>query len=93
MAELASLRVNVHGEVQGVFFRAFAREHAQRLGLTGYAKNLPAGAVEVRAEGERERLEALLEHLRRGPPFSRVEKVEVEWGEWTGAFEQFRISY
>ena len=58
MADLASVRVVVYGYVQGVFFRAFASRQATKLGLSGYARNLPTEeAVEVQAEGERKQLE------------------------------------
>ena len=61
MADLASVRVVVHGHVQGVFFRTFVSREAAKLGLSGYVRNLPAGgAVEVQAEGEREQLKKII---------------------------------
>jgi acylphosphatase len=65
----------VSGRVQGVSYRAFARKHALELGLTGYAKNLEDGRVEVLACGEAEAIEELLGHLRQGPPWSEVRHV------------------
>jgi acylphosphatase len=62
-----------------VGYRYFARETAVMLGLSGFARNLPGGDVEVEAEGERESLERFLEALRQGPPASRVSGVEAEW--------------
>ena len=94
MSELASLSATVHGRVQGVFFRSFASRHARALGLTGYVRNLPRGrAVEVVAEGEREKLEELIGHLRDGPPGARVDGVEVVWSEYTGRFPRFEVRY
>ncbi|MFP4641910.1 MAG: acylphosphatase [Dehalococcoidia bacterium] len=91
MPELASLSAKVYGFVQGVFFRSFVKEHARKLGLNGYAKNLPDGrTVEVRAEGERDNLEKLVDQLRVGPPGARVENVDVEWGEYAGDFNDFK---
>ena len=52
-------RFLVGGKVQGVFFRASTREQALKLGLRGYAKNLPDGRVEVLAEGDERALNAL----------------------------------
>lgn len=72
------LRCCVNGRVQGVFFRASARRQALRLGLTGYARNLPDGGVEVLACGEHGALESLEIWLRQGPPDARVESVECE---------------
>jgi acylphosphatase len=91
---LASLQVVVLGRVQGVFFRAFVRHHAIALGLNGYVRNLTqSSAVEVVAEGKRSQLEELLKHLHRGPVGSRVEKVEVRWGDYSGNFSDFKIRY
>ena len=92
MADLASLRVTVCGQVQGVFFRDFTARHALFLGLTGYVRNLPDGrAVEVAAEGERERLEKLVCCLKVGPPGARVERVEANWVEYTGSYSDFSV--
>ncbi len=62
----------VAGRVQGVFFRASAQKEARRLGLTGHARNLPDGRVEVVACGDPAALEAMREWLREGPPQARV---------------------
>ena len=93
MSELASLQAIVYGHVQGVFFRAFASGQARELGLTGYVRNLPRGSVEVKAEGERSRLEELIGHLKTGPPGARVEKVATNWSEYTGNYPGFSIRY
>jgi len=94
MADLASVRVIVYGYVQGVFFRAFASRRATELGLTGYARNLPGGeAVEVNAEGEREKLQKLIDFLKVGPPTAEVEKVETNWSEYTGSYSGFSVRY
>jgi len=71
-------RFIVTGKVQGVFFRASARERALRLGLTGHAKNLDDGSVEVVASGTREALDELDAWLHHGPPAARVEDVRRE---------------
>ncbi|TKR34024.1 acylphosphatase [Luteimonas gilva] len=73
---MAAARFLVAGKVQGVFFRASAREQALRLGLRGYAKNLGDGRVEVLAIGEAERIDAMARWLERGPPMARVDRVE-----------------
>jgi acylphosphatase len=70
-------RAVVSGVVQGVGFRASTREQARTLGVSGVARNLLDGTVEVEAEGERQDVEALLAWLRQGPPWSRVERVDV----------------
>jgi len=93
-ADLASVHAIVYGYVQGVFFRTFVSRRANELGLTGYVRNLPNGeAVEVRAEGERERLEELIGYLKVGPPAARVERVVTTWSEYTGSYSHFNIRY
>lgn len=90
MAQLAFLSAIVRGRVQGVFFRSFVEDWANSLGLTGYVRNLPdRSSLEVKAEGERDKLEKLLEQLKVGPRFAEVERVEIEWGEYTGQFNRF----
>ncbi len=70
-------RAVVRGVVQGVGFRATTREQARALGVSGVARNLLDGTVEVEAEGAGPDVEALLAWLHTGPPWSRVEGVEV----------------
>ncbi|MBU8975380.1 acylphosphatase [Lysobacter sp. FW306-1B-D06B] len=73
---MSAARFIVSGKVQGVFFRASAREEALRLGLRGCAKNLPDGRVEVIAAGEETALDDLAAWLREGPPMARVDDLE-----------------
>ncbi|MDF7761119.1 acylphosphatase [Kosakonia cowanii] len=69
----------VHGSVQGVGFRYTTQHEAQRLGLSGYARNLDDGSVEVVACGEAENVNKLMEWLKAGGPRSaRVDKVLTE---------------
>ena len=75
---MACARFMVCGHVHGVFFRASTREQALKLGISGYAKNLPDGGVEVLACGPDAALDALQQWLRRGPPSARVESVARE---------------
>lgn len=68
-------RFIVSGRVQGVFYRASTRERALRLGLTGYARNLPDGRVEVLACGEEQALAELADWLWQGPRQAQVSAV------------------
>jgi acylphosphatase len=84
-------RFIITGKVQGVFFRASTRECAVRLGLTGHAKNLVNGNVEVAASGSREAVDELDAWLHHGPPAAQVECVlrealpEQSWRGFTTA--------
>ena len=72
---MAAARFLVRGRVQGVRFRAATRDEALRLGLSGHARNLAGGSVEVLAAGEDASLAALQRWLQRGPPLARVDEV------------------
>ncbi len=67
----------VRGRVQGVGFRWFVQRSARVLGLTGWAKNLPDGSVQVAARGPAKALDSLREALESGPRWSRVDSVET----------------
>ena len=75
---MSAARFLVSGRVQGVFYRASTREQAQALGLSGYAKNLPDGRVEVVASGEDSAIDALERWLWRGPVAAEVTQVTRE---------------
>ena len=81
----------VSGRVQGVFFRGQTEQWAVAKGLRGWVRNRADGRVEVLAEGERGDLEALLDLLRQGPPFARVDAAEARWLEYAGEFDSFRV--
>ena len=71
-------RCFVAGRVQGVFYRASTRIRAETLGVTGHARNLPDGRVEVLACGTPEAVDALCDWLRQGPPSAQVSAVDTE---------------
>ncbi len=90
----ASLRAVVHGRVQAVGFREYVSTRARFLRLSGYVRNLPDGrSLEVVAEGERRDLEQLLEYLHDGPRSSRVDAIDAEWSEPSGAYRDFGVVY
>jgi len=67
----------VRGRVQGVWYRGSCAEQARGLGISGWARNLPDGRVEIVAEGNPEALDNLVEWCRHGPPAARVTALEV----------------
>ena len=75
---LLARRFIVSGRVQRIGFRAFIWDHAVHEGITGSARNLPDGSVEVMAEGESEAMLRFEMALRQGPPGARVDNVEVD---------------
>jgi acylphosphatase len=78
MSAWVARRCLVAGRVQGVFYRASARQRAAELGITGYARNLADGRVEVLACGEPASVSALCDWLWTGSPASQVSSVEIE---------------
>jgi acylphosphatase len=89
--EQARVCIIVRGRVQGVFFRRAAAEQARALGITGWARNLDDGAVEIVGEGRRRDLEILLEWTHQGPPHARVDAVQAQWEPRRYEFAQFRV--
>lgn len=87
------IRAVIKGRVQGVFFRAYTQEEAQRLGLVGWVRNRSDGDVETVAEGEEEQVEQLISWLHQGPPAARVSGVEISSEEPQRDLRSFAIRY
>lgn len=85
------LIATIAGVVQGVGYRYFVQDEADRLGLTGYVRNLPDGSVEVVAEGDEKVLEGFVVLLRRGPSAARVSDARAVFVPATGEFRGFSI--
>lgn len=83
----------VSGRVQMVMYRDFVKRGARSLGLTGWVKNLDDGTVEVLAQGDKEKLELLIQRLNKGSILSKVENIRVEWREPTERFDRFDIVF
>ncbi len=83
----------ISGKVQGVFYRANARDEARRLGLAGWVKNLPDGRVEAVVEGEEEQVKKLIDWCHQGPPPAAVTAVDVRWEDYRGEFTNFQVRY
>jgi protein-L-isoaspartate(D-aspartate) O-methyltransferase len=75
----ARAEVRVTGRVQGIGFRYLAERRARSLGVSGWIRNEPGGAVAAAFEGPRDRVESMIDWCRRGPSGSRVDEVEVSW--------------
>jgi acylphosphatase len=85
------IRYLIAGRVQGVYYRDATRKQAEQLRITGWARNLTDGRVEVMAQGTLENLEKLHQWLRKGPPLARVTEVVVEPVILTEHFVEFTI--
>lgn len=83
----------IMGRVQGVFYRAFARDIASQLGLRGWVRNLPDGSVEALFEGPKEDVEMAIRHCYTGPPGAHVNEIETDWQDYRGDQKGFQIRY
>jgi acylphosphatase len=72
------VRLVIHGRVQGVGFRYFVEGEAEVSGLEGWVRNRRDGSVEAVIAGDGAFVDSMIEALRRGPPVSRVDKIDVE---------------
>ena len=75
---LEAVRFRVTGRVQGVYFRASARQVGEGLGLRGWVRNRGDGAVEGHLQGDRATVAAMLDWCREGPPGAAVERLTCE---------------
>ena len=87
------VHVWITGRVQGVFFRAYTRDAAQLIGVTGWVRNLPDGRVEAVFEGESDKVERMIEWCREGSPMSRIERVDLLEEVYTGDFDGLAITH
>jgi acylphosphatase len=69
--------VRIAGRVQGVFFRAWTRDQARELGVSGWVRNASDGSVEAHLEGALDSVEQMIERMRSGPPSARVEDLKI----------------
>jgi acylphosphatase len=90
--EVVRAHIWVKGRVQGVGFRAHVEYSARQIGgLTGWVRNVGYDTVEAVAEGERNKVDRLIEAMRQGPHASRVDEARVDWETPTGEFLQFGV--
>jgi len=93
MESKARAHVVVTGRVQGVYFRYATREEANMRGVKGWVRNLSDGGVEAVFEGEKLKVDELIDFCHYGPPAAKISSVEVTWEDYTGDFKDFFIRY
>ena len=89
---MMSVHVRVSGRVQGVYYRAYTRDRAKSLGITGWVRNIPGGGVEAVLEGERRQVGEMLKAMKSGPSGSVVLGMELSEIEAKG-YNDFEIKY
>jgi len=85
-------RCTIRGRVQGVGFRYFVAAEAAGFKVGGYVRNLMDGGVEALLEGDEGQVLALIDRIRQGPRWSRVEEVQVEVLAPSGKLTRFQIT-
>lgn len=88
---MVQLHLFIGGYVHSVGFRRFVQKEAEKLGLSGWVRNTTDGRVEVLAQGEKEALEKLIEHCKKGPFMAEIKGVSVTWEERKEAYSSFEI--
>lgn len=85
-----TLRLVIHGRVQGVFFRDSMRREAQKLGISGWVRNRSDGAVEAAVQGAPADVDLIVRWAHRGPDRAQVERVDIEPHE--GSYSNFEVT-
>lgn len=93
MEDKARAHVIISGRVQGVFFRMETKKAADRLGVSGWVRNQLDGTVEAVFEADRDRVDAIIDWCREGPPHADVTDVTVNWEAYAGEFDGFNINF
>ena len=93
MEEKTRAHLIVSGRVQGVCFRMETQKAALRFGVTGWVRNKRDGTVEANVEGLKADVISLIDWCKKGPPVSRVEKVDVTWQDCQDRFSDFSVRY
>lgn len=89
---LKQAHLYIKGDVIGVGFRAWTKIQAKIIGITGWIRNnFDHGGVETLIQGDEEKVNQIMEILKRGSPVSRVEEVEIIWQEPKEIFDEFKI--
>ena len=87
---MKTVRAKIKGLVQGIFFRRYVKDEADKLEIKGHVRNLETGEVEVVAEGRDEDVNKLMQNCRKGAPHSQVKKIDVQELNHIG-FDDFKI--
>ena len=82
-----SVRIYITGTVQGVFFRMFIKENAERYNVKGFVRNLEDGRIEIFLEGDVDNVNKMVEICKKGPKHSQIRNVEIK----PEKFQEFKV--
>lgn len=81
-----SIRLYINGTVQGVFFRMFVKQNAEKYNVKGFVRNLEDGRIEVFLEGDTDNVNKMVELCRKGPPHAKIKNIGIK----KESFQNFR---
>ena len=87
-----SLRLYINGVVQGIFFRKFVKENAERYNVKGFVRNLEDGRIEIFLEGNVDEVNKMIELCKKGPRHSKIKKIDIKPEKFQD-FKEFKILY
>jgi len=82
-----SVRLYINGTVQGVFFRMFVKENAEKYNVKGFVRNLEDGRIEVFLEGNADEVNKMIELCQKGPRHSQIKNVQIK----PERFQDFKV--
>jgi len=85
-----SVRLYITGTVQGIFFRAFVKENAERNNIKGFVRNLEDGRVEIFLEGDSDSVNKMIEICKKGPKHSQIKDIEIKLEKFQD-FKTFKV--
>jgi acylphosphatase len=85
-----SVRLYISGTVQGIFYRGFIKENAEKLGIKGFVRNLEDGRVEIFCEGNPEEVKKMIAICKKGPRHAEIKKVEEKEEKFQN-FKTFKV--
>ena len=85
-----SIRIYITGTVQGIFFRNFVKENAERYDVKGFVRNLDDGRIEVFLEGDVDKVKKMIELCKKGPKHAQIRSVEEKSESFQG-FRTFKV--
>ena len=87
------IHIFVSGKVQGVFFRDSVLKRAEKLGVFGWIQNLENGVVEAVFEGDKDKVDKMVQYMRKGPLFAKVKEIDIDEQRYSNEFKDFQIKY
>jgi len=88
---LKQVHIYIKGDVTGVGFRAWTKIQAKIIGVTGWIRNKEEGFIEAQIQGDEDKVNQIIELIKKGPPISHVSDIQLFWQEPKEIFDGFEI--